>query len=190
MQWGDEITLVIGASEAAEELRRFLNRSGATHAGSAGHLRGLRRSLTQTDAADEVVVVCVALDESTLNRHGKTLRSLLDDLPAAGRVRSVGLLTDDGLTPKVAEVGCDVYVGSAAAATDVMRAMRGLGAVRSPRNGTHRKTGLDAPGRPSWRYQGGPARWRPARDRSETPESLHARRRPGLIEESDADRNH
>ena len=104
---------------------------------------------------------------------------------ASVRVRSVGLLTDDGLTAQVAEVGCDVYVGSAAAATDVMRLLRN----RSRRNATL-DSREDSRRCLAWRAQTGPARWRASRERNGMTDGLHSRRRPGPIEERDADRTH
>jgi len=111
--------VVIGASGAAEELRRSLMRGGVAHAGIASHLRGLRQRLLT--GRQSSVVLCVALDRTTLHRHGRALRTLLADIQGMpGAIRSVGLVTDEGLTSRVAQVGCDIYVQSA---TEAIRAI-------------------------------------------------------------------
>ncbi len=71
---------------------------------------------------NEFVVVCIALDKPTISRHGEALRSLLSDhrcFPT--KVRTVGLLSELGLTREVAELGCDVYVDSSAQAAKAIR---------------------------------------------------------------------
>ena len=103
------LTVVIGASAVAEELRRSLVSQGVIHAGIATHLRGLREMIVLGDS--DLVVICIALDRATLQRHGETLRQLLADhhcFPQA--IRSVGLLNDMGLTSEIAEMGCDIFV--------------------------------------------------------------------------------
>ena len=109
----DHLTVVIGASSVAEELRRSLVQFGAAHAGVTTHLRGLRRSMVLPNKKDELVVVCVSLDRATLDRHGKAVRRLLAEHHTSPRgVRSVGLLTGMGLTREVAEMGFDVLVAN------------------------------------------------------------------------------
>jgi len=120
---GDHLAIVIGASETAEELRRFLVCHGTPHAGAAGHLRGLRRGLLL--GRPELVIVCVALNRATLSRHGQALSLLMADLKGfPSPIRSVGLVPRSTMTSRVAHLGCDVYVGSLDEATDVIRLLR------------------------------------------------------------------
>jgi hypothetical protein len=120
---GDHLAIVIGASETAEELRRFLVCHGTPHAEAAGHLRGLRRGLLL--GRPELAIVCVALNRATLSRHGRALSLLLADLKGfPSLVRSVGLVPRSTMTSRVAHLGCDVYVGSLDEATDVIRILR------------------------------------------------------------------
>jgi hypothetical protein len=70
---------------------------------------------------NDFVVVCIALDEPTLTRHGKALRKLLSDhrcFPTT--VRTIGLLSSLGLNRQVAELGCNVYVDDSAHAARVV----------------------------------------------------------------------
>src|SRR5436190_3970175 len=116
----DHLTVVIGAAGIAEDLRRLLVRANLSHVGIATHLRGLRKSMIVERG--DLVVVCIALDHPTLARHGNALRRLLADHECYPRaVRSVGLLTDIGLTRDAAEMGCDVYVDNSAQAADAVR---------------------------------------------------------------------
>lgn len=114
------LTIVVGASTIAEELRRSLVRHGVAHAGVATHLRGLRKSMLLGE--ESLVVVCIALDQATLLRHGEALRLLLADHHCFQRnVRSVGLLAGIGLTSDIAEMGCDVYVDDSKHAVKAVR---------------------------------------------------------------------
>jgi len=116
----DHLTVVIGASGIAEELRRSLVQHKVAHAGVSNHLRGLRKSMVL--GQNDLVVVCIALDRSTLSRHGRSLKTLLADnhcFPQA--VRSVGLLTDIGLNRDAAEIGCDLYVDDSANAVSAVK---------------------------------------------------------------------
>ena len=79
-----------------------------------------RRSLVLGE--NDCVVICIALDEPTLTRHGEDLRQLLSDhgcFPTA--VRTVGLLSSLGLNRQAAELGCNVYVDDSARAAHVIR---------------------------------------------------------------------
>jgi hypothetical protein len=117
----DHLTVVIGASSVAEELRRSLVQHGVTHAGITAHLRGLRRTMV-LEQREELVVVCVSLDQATIERHGASLRQLLADHHCSPRgIRSVGLLTGLGFTRDVAEMGCDVYVEDSEQAAKAVR---------------------------------------------------------------------
>jgi hypothetical protein len=110
-----QLTVVIGASSIAEQLRRTLMQHDVAHVGITTHLRGLRRSMVM--GQNELVVVCIALDQTTIARHGKAVRQLLADHHCRQQVvRSVGLLSDLGLNRDAAELGCDVYVDDSAQA--------------------------------------------------------------------------
>jgi hypothetical protein len=112
----NHLTVVIGASCIAEELRRTLVQHDVAHAGVSTHLRGLRKSMVLGE--NDLVVVCIALDRATLTRHGKAVRQLLCDHRCSPQpVRSVGLLTEIGLDREAAELGCDVYVDDSDQAT-------------------------------------------------------------------------
>jgi hypothetical protein len=109
------LTVVIGASSIADELRRTLVQHDVAHAGVTTHIRGLRRSVVLGE--NDLVVVCIALDAHTLARHGNAVRQLLADHRCSPKpVRSVGLLSDIGLNRDAAELGCDVYVDDSSAA--------------------------------------------------------------------------
>ncbi len=142
LETGDQFTAVIGASEAIEELRRGLVRRGLPHAGASNQLRGLRRLMVE--GLGELVIVCIAVDRTTIDRHGRALRSLLADLQGLpGSTFSVGLVTGADPGPLIAELGCDMYVGSSAEATDLIHLIR---------------TESDLTLRPGGRYGGGGAR--------------------------------
>lgn len=116
----NQITVIIGASAVAEDLRRRLVRRKMAHVGVATHLRGLRKSMALGQS--DLMIVCIALDQPTITRHGESLRKLLADchcFPQA--VRSVGLLPEVGLTRATAEMGCDVYAQDSAEAATVVR---------------------------------------------------------------------
>lgn len=122
------LTVVVGGSRLADELRRCLVQRGVDHVGIATHLRGLRSSMATGDY--DCMIVCIALDAATLQRHGEGLRQLLQDRAferrighgpraGAGEIRSIGVLTDIGLTAEVATLGCDVFVADTGEAVDI-----------------------------------------------------------------------
>jgi len=116
------LTVVVGASTIAEDLRRSLVRHGVDHAGVATHLRGLRKFMVAGDGG--LVVLCIALDQTTLSRHGEALRLLLADHHCfQSEVRSVGLLAGIGLTSDVSQMGCDVYVDDSKHAAKAVRVL-------------------------------------------------------------------
>lgn len=113
-------TIIVGASPVAEDLRRWLVRRDMPHAGIAAHIGLLRRALVLSE--HDLTITCIALDRVTLDRHGRQLRTLLADSDAfPTAVRSIGLLSDLGLTSEVAELGCDVYVQGVAQAVGISR---------------------------------------------------------------------
>ncbi len=113
-------TFVLADPAKANELRRILEEHGVEYAAVMAHPWSIRRSLILGE--NDFVVMCIALDRSTLRRHGKALASLLSDhrcFPTA--VRTVGLLSDLGLTREAAELGCDVYVEDSVQAARAIR---------------------------------------------------------------------
>ncbi len=119
---------------------------GVDHAAVVAHVNSIRRSLVMGE--NEFVVVCIALDQPTIMRHGEALRSLLSDhrcFPT--KVRTVGLLSELGLTREVAELGCDVYVDSSAQAARAIRLLDDEWAAEA--DAAVRKSGR------SWRIRSG-----------------------------------
>lgn len=114
------LTLVVGDPAKAGRLRRALEEQGVDHAAVVARVESIRRSLVLGE--NDFVVVCIALDRATIDRDGKALRSLLSDnqcFPTT--VRTIGLLSDLGLTRDAAELGCDVYVDDSTQAARVIR---------------------------------------------------------------------
>jgi hypothetical protein len=133
-------------------LRRALAAHGVDHAAVVAGVSSIRRQLLRGE--NDCVVVCIALDEPTLTRHGEALRQLLADqrcFPAA--VRTVGLLGSLGLNRQAAELGCDVYVDDSARAAEAIRLLEDDAQTAK----AHPARGHDAaaPG-PRWRVRG---RW-------------------------------
>src|SRR5262245_12037960 len=113
------LTIVLGEPGKADELRSALEQHGVEHAAVVAQISSVRRSLVLGE--NEFVVVCIALDQRTIDRHGAALRRLLADnhcFPTT--VRTVGLLSDLGLTRDAAQLGCDVYVEDSAQAAKVI----------------------------------------------------------------------
>jgi hypothetical protein len=172
-----DMTILVGASEKAEGLRRLLAREGAAHVGVGQHMRGVRQALLRGEHA--LVIVCVSLDRATLARHGSAIRSIArdrDGLP--GNVRLIGLLPGAGaLDRTVAEVGCDAYVDSSLAARGLIGLFRreAMSAGQVPVERTGMQSGrLFSQSQPSHRRRrtsesteaGEPARcWRRAEER-------------------------
>jgi len=163
-----DVAVIIGCSQVAEDLRQRFVRGGIRHSGVVGHVRGLRRSLVQK--RNDPVVLCIALDAETLSRHGRALRTLLDDrrcFPC--RFHSVGLVGAGGLSGKAAELGCDVYVQDAQEA---------LGAVRMfARNCRRRNAASSRVGRSDADGRGVFARRKASAEGSRTRNDLGGRRR-------------
>jgi hypothetical protein len=114
------LTIVLGEPGKADELRSALEEHGVEHAAVVAQISSVRRSLVLGE--NEFVVVCIALDQRTIDQHGPALRSLLADNQCfPTKVRTVGLLSDLGLTRDAAQLGCDVYVEDSAQAAKVIR---------------------------------------------------------------------
>ena len=130
------LTVVVGNSVLAEDLRRMLVQHDVHHIGVAAHMRGLRSTLVLGE--HECMVVCIALDEATMQRHGAGLRQLLADQRCfSSRLRSVGLLTDLGLTRDVAALGCDIFVADTDEAFAAICCLGEKGADRTTRQLFH-----------------------------------------------------
>jgi hypothetical protein len=147
------LTVVVGDPAKADQLRCALEEHGVDHAAVVAGVNSIRRSLVLGE--NEFVVVCIALDRPTIARHGPALRSLLSDnqcFPTA--VRTVGLLSDLGLTREAAELGCDVYVEDSAQAANAIRllddAWSGGGEDGEPREFIPRRQHLRIRG--GWMY--------------------------------------
>ena len=114
------LTFVLADPARAEKLRCVLEEHGVDYAAVVAHPWSVRRSLILDE--NDFVIMCIALDKPTLQRHGKALRSLLSDhrcFPTT--LRTVGLLSDLGLTREAAELGCDVYVEDSVQAAKAIR---------------------------------------------------------------------
>jgi hypothetical protein len=114
------LTFVLADPARAEELRSVLEEHGVDYAAVVAHPWSVRRSLMLGE--NDFVIMCIALDKPTLHRHGKAIRQLLSDhrcFPTA--LRTVGLLSDLGLTREAAELGCDVYVEDTVQAAKAIR---------------------------------------------------------------------
>jgi hypothetical protein len=107
------LTIVLGDPARAGRLRCALEAHGVDHAAIVAGVSSIRRSLLLGE--NDFVVVCIALDETTLVRDGEALRGLLTT------VRTVGLLSSLGLNRQAAELGCNVYVDDSAHAAEVIR---------------------------------------------------------------------
>jgi hypothetical protein len=110
--------VLTGASPSIDAFRRKLIKRAIPHVSVGAHLRGLRRSLLL--GRYDLAIVCVSLDEWTLQRFGLPMRQLLRDqhnLPTV--VRSIGLIPDGRPSPGVAELGCDVLLRDAREAAAV-----------------------------------------------------------------------
>lgn len=153
------LTIVIGASTVAEELRRSLVQRGAFHAGVATHMRGLRRSMFAGET--DLVILCIALDQSTLRRHGAAFRKLIADghgFPQA--VRTVGLLTEAGMTRDLAAIGCDVYTHDSAEAIRAIRQLANRWRTQRTRKAITRRepapAGLNSVDAEPWMWRSAP----------------------------------
>ncbi len=126
------LTVVLGDPATVDGLRSALAGYGVDHAAVVTHPWSIRRSLVLGENA--FVVLCIALDESTIRQHGPALRSLLADHECfPTEVRTVGLLSDIGLTREAAELGCDVYVEDSAQAAAAIRLLDEAWTTDGPR---------------------------------------------------------
>ncbi len=101
-------------------MRSVLEEHGVHYAAVVAHPWSIRRSLVLGE--NEFVILCIALDRSTLRQHGQALQSMLFDHRCfQTALRTVGLLSDLGLTREAAELGCDVYVEDSTQAAKVVR---------------------------------------------------------------------
>lgn len=148
------LAFVLDEPFAAQLMRSTLIQYGIERTTVAGDTAQIRRKLVLGD--DQSLVVCIALTERTISRHGRALRRLRADRNGfSAQMRFVGLLTDAGVTPEVAQLGCDVYVHSLPRAASVIHLLAGTcGARRAAKLHRARQPGQDASGRPcarAWR---------------------------------------
>lgn len=117
-----QLTVIVGDCDTATNVRALLQAHGVSHLALASNMMSLRRRLVRGE--QELLVLCIVLDEETLDRQGASLQALLADHHCSQTpVRSVGLLTDLGMTPEVAQMGCNVYVDDTAQAAEAIRQM-------------------------------------------------------------------
>ncbi|MEM7213630.1 MAG: hypothetical protein AAF479_17395 [Pseudomonadota bacterium] len=102
------LTVVVGHTALADDVRRQLVQHGVEHVGVSTHLRGLRSTMVK--AEHDAVILCIVLDASTIRQFGPDLQRLLDDhrcYPA--EVRSIGVLPHGDLHRDALTIGCDVF---------------------------------------------------------------------------------
>lgn len=100
--------VIIGDSPSADGLRRSLVRRGVDAVGVSGRLAGLRRAVVRGEVRPSAL--CVSLDRSTLDVHGRALRTLIADRQALPcQIRCLGLVTRSDAV-EVMTLGCDVYL--------------------------------------------------------------------------------
>lgn len=117
----DALTLAFVLDEpfAAQLMKSTLNHYGIKRATVADGTAQIRRKLVQGE--NQCVVACIALTERAIDRHGQALQKLRADRNGfSTQIRLVGLLTDAGVTPEVAQLGCDVYVQSLSQAANAI----------------------------------------------------------------------
>lgn len=104
-----QLTILVTASAAGDEVRRDLIGRGVSLAGSTATLAQLRRSLVRS-GDDTPIILCVTLDGPTLRRHGRSLARFLDDRSSfAAPVHAIGLMMDGRAADGWAGIGCDAH---------------------------------------------------------------------------------
>jgi hypothetical protein len=117
------ITLVIGAPGDAARLRGAIAGRGSGRLVVVPTISAARRMLVRDQGG--ITVLCIALDHALLVDRSRELRTLLADSSGfSDALRTIGLLPQRGLNPRLASVGCDVYVADAAQAADAMLLMQ------------------------------------------------------------------
>lgn len=147
------LAFILDEPVAAQLMRSTLIQYGIERTTVAGDTAQIRRKLVLGD--DQSLVVCIALTDRTISRHGRALRRLRADRNGfSAQMRFVGLLTDAGVTPEVAQLGCDVYVHSLPRAASVIHLLAGTCGARRAKLHRARQPGANASGRPcarAWR---------------------------------------
>ena len=137
---------------AAQLMKSTLNHYGIERATVADNTAQIRRKLVQGE--NQCVVACIALTERAIDRHGRALQKLRADRNGfSAPIRLVGLMTDAGVTPEVAQLGCDVYVRSLSQAANVIHLLTENCGARRAKLHQASRPGQDAGDRqlaPAW----------------------------------------
>jgi hypothetical protein len=132
----NHLTVVVGGSSLADDLRRHLVQRDVEHVGVAAHLRGVRSTIITENR--DVVVLCIVLDTLTVRQFGDDLRRLLQDHhchPTA--VRSIGVLQEDGMHREAVTLGCDVFVADIGKAADLIQLVASTAVEAMDRHWSH-----------------------------------------------------
>ncbi len=123
------LAFVLDEPFAAQLMRSTLIQYGIERTSVVDDTTQFRRKLVLGD--NQPFVVCIALTDRTIARHGRVLRRLRADRNGfSAQMRLVGLLTDARVTPEVAQLGCDVYVHSLPQAASVIHLLAGTCGAR------------------------------------------------------------
>ncbi len=137
------LAFVLDEPFAAEVMKSTLNQYGVERAVVVDDTAQIRRTLVLGD--HQFVVACIALTERTISRHGRAFQKLRADRNGfSAQMRLVGLLTDAGVTPEVAQLGCDVYVPSLSQAANVIHLLTEECGARRAKLHRARQPGQDA----------------------------------------------
>jgi len=149
-QLTNHLTMVVGGSDLADDLRRQLVQRDIEHVGVMTHLRGVRSSLVTGQY--DVFVLCIVLDERTVRQFGEEIRRLLQDHACHQTViRSIGLIPDEALHRDALALGCDVYVAETGQAVEMIEEV----AATAIRRATHTPWLVE----PTARITDGPLVW-------------------------------
>jgi len=123
VKFGDHITLLAGQADGTGDLRRQLIQGGVQPWMSCQDWPGLRRWLLQGRC--DLVTICVALTDDTLEVERESLTSFLNDIRSfPATVRAIGVLNGQRLNAVRASTGFDLYVPDAAAALEAIACVR------------------------------------------------------------------
>ena len=137
------LAFVLDEPFAAQLMKSTLNHYGIERATVADDTAQIRRTLVRGE--NQFVVACIALTERTISRHGRAFQKLRADRNGfSAQMRLIGLLTDAGVTPEVAQLGCDVYVQSLSQAANVIHLLTEECGARRAKLHRARQPGQDA----------------------------------------------
>ena len=113
------LALILDEPDAAQLMKATLIQYGVQRAVVADHTAQIRRTLVL--GANQMVIVCIALTETTISRFGRAIQKLRADRNGfLTPLRLVGVLDGAGVTTRAAELGCDVYVENLSQAANVI----------------------------------------------------------------------